>query len=144
MQIKLVPDPSLFAIVVIFLLNYLVVRRFFLKPVLDVIDARESEIGAAERLHEEALSRLNQATADIEAKLHTAKREASAVRDRFRADAGAHRNKVIERTQGEAKAIVAEADQKLSGDVKVARETITRESENLARLAAERILGRPV
>ena len=144
MQIKLVPDPSLFAIVVIFLLNYLVVRRFFLKPVLDVIDARESEISTAERLHEEALSRLNQATADIEAKLHTAKREASAVRDRFRADAGAHRNKVIERTQGEAKAIVAEADQKLSGDVKVARETITRESENLARLAAERILGRPV
>ena len=37
MQINLVPDPSLLAIVVIFFLNYLVVRRFFLKPINDII-----------------------------------------------------------------------------------------------------------
>ena len=30
MQIKLAPDLSLFAIIVIFILNYLIVRKFFL------------------------------------------------------------------------------------------------------------------
>lgn len=144
MQINLVPDPSLLAIVVIFFLNYLVVRRFFLKPVTDILDAREAETATAERLYEESLSRFNQATADMEAQLHAAKKEAAGVRDRYRAEANATRSKAIERTQAEAKGIVGEADQKLSSDVRQAREKIVAESDKLARLAAERILGRPV
>jgi len=51
---------------------------------------------------------------------------------------------VLERTQGEAKRVVEQADKKLTADVQTARETITRESESLARLAAEKILGRAV
>ena len=54
------------------------------------------------------------------------------------------RANAIERTQSEAKKIVAEAEQKVTSDVKVARQKIVGESESLARLAAERILGRPV
>ena len=51
---------------------------------------------------------------------------------------------MIEKTQNEAKQIVSEADEKLSADVEAAREKIVRESESLAKLAAERILGRAV
>ena len=144
MQIDLVPDPSLLAIVVIFFLNYLVVRRFFLGPINEIMETREAEQKTAERLYEESLSRFEEATAQMEERLHAAKRAAAEVRERYRAEAGAHRAAVVEKTQAEAKQIVGEAETKLDRDLEQARETITRESESLARLAAERILGRAV
>jgi F-type H+-transporting ATPase subunit b len=144
MQINLAPDPSLLAIMVIFILNYLIVRRFFLQPINEVIEERETERRTAEKLYEEALGRFNEATSNVEAQLHAAKREAATIRDRYRAEANAHRNQVIEKTHDEAGRFVSDADAKLSGDVKTARATIVRESESLARLAAERILGRSV
>ena len=144
MQINLTPDPSLLAIMVIFILNYLIVRRFFLQPINGVIEAREAEVKTAERLYEESLARFNEATTQMESQLHTAKRDASQIRDRFRTEAGVHRAEVVEKTQGEAKVIVDAADKRLNADVQQARTQIERDSEQLARIAAERILGRPV
>jgi F0F1-type ATP synthase membrane subunit b/b' len=51
---------------------------------------------------------------------------------------------MLEKTSGEAKTTVAAAEKRLSEDVDVARKKIATESESLARLAAERILGRAV
>ena len=144
MQISLTPDYSLLAILVIFVINYLVVRTFFLKPVNDVLEARDTETKTAEKLYEDAMARFQDATEKMETQLHAAKREAAHLRDRFRGEAGAQRQQMIDRTSGEAKQIVAEADEKLTNDVKVARDTIVRDSESLARFAAERILGRTV
>lgn len=144
MQINLAPDPSLLAIIVIFILEYVVVRKFFLQPINTVIEERETERRTAERLYEEALAKFNEATSEMEAQLHVAKRDASTIRDRYRTEAAEHRNQVIEKTQNDARRVVSEAEAKLSDDVKAAREKIVRESESLARLAAERLLGRRV
>ena len=144
MQIKLAPDLSLFAIIVIFIINYLIVRKFFLEPINRVIDEREVETRTAAELYEAAMARFNEATTAVEARLHEAKREGAAIRDKYRAEAAARRNQALERTQGEARKIAGEAETKLTAEVGVAREKIARESESLARLAAERILGRPV
>ena len=144
MQIDLAPNLSLLAIMVIFILNYLVVRTFFLKPINEVLEARETETRTAEGLYEEALARFNEATARMEVQLHAAKRDAAQVRDRFRGEAGAYRQQVVEKTNTDARQIVAEADEKLKGEVVVARASIVRDSDSLARLAAERILGRAV
>ena len=129
---------------VLFFVNYLIVRKFFLKPINEVLEARETETKTADRLHEEALARFTSATAEIETRLHNAKREAAQVREHYRGEAAAHRQATIEKTNADAKAIVSEADQHLSRDVQEAREKIVRESESLAREAAERILGRAV
>src|SRR5688572_12571326 len=99
MQINLVPDPSLLAIVVIFFLNYIVVRRFFLKPINDIMEERESEQATALRLYEESMARFQEATSEVEERLHMAKREATQVRERYRAEAGAHRATTVEKTQ---------------------------------------------
>ena len=144
MQINLTPDPSLLAIMVIFILNYLVVRKFFLEPVNRVIEERETETKTAERLYEESLARFNEATSRMEEQLHVARREATAVRDRYRGEAGAYRTTAIEKTHTDANTIVSEAAAKLTNEIKVAREKIVSESEQLARLAAERILGRAI
>src|SRR5688572_6832026 len=144
MQINLMPDYSLLAIMVIFIMNYLVVRAFFLKPINTVLEARETDIRSAEKLLEASLERFKDATDQMETQLHAAKREAAQLRDRFRGEAGAQRQQMIERTSGDAKQIVSEADHKLSQEVATAREKIVTDSESLARLAAERILGRAV
>jgi F0F1-type ATP synthase membrane subunit b/b' len=144
MQINLTPDYSLLAILVIFIINYLVVRAFFLKPINTVLEERETDTKSAEKLYEDALARFNDATSQMETQLHSAKREASQLRDKFRGEAAAQRQQMIDRTQGEAKQVVGEADAKLTSDVAAARETIVRDSDELARLAATRILGRAV
>lgn len=144
MQIQLAPDLSLLAILVIFILNFLVVRKYFLRPINEVLESRETETKTAEKLYEDALARFNEATAQTEAQLHSAKREAALLRDRYRGEAAAHRQTVVDRTSGEARQIVSEADAKLSADVAAARAKIVTESDALARLAAERILGRAV
>ena len=144
MQISLKPDLSLLVIMLIFWANYWIVRKFFLQPINEVMETREHEAKSAEQLFEQALGRFNDATAKIEAQLHTARREAAQVREKFRVEAGEYRNAMLEKTSAEAKTTVADAEQRLSQDVDVARKKIATESESLARLAAERILGRPV
>lgn len=144
MQINLTPDLSLLAIMVIFIMNYFVVRKFFLRPINEVLEARDTETRSAEKLYEDALARFSEATAQTEAQLHAAKREAALVRERFRGEAATYRQQLVEKTNVQAREVVADADQKLSGDVAAARAKIVSESDALARLAAERILGRPV
>jgi F0F1-type ATP synthase membrane subunit b/b' len=144
MQINLTPDYSLLAIVVIFILNYFVVRKFFLQPINQVIEAREGEVRSANEVYEQSMARFAEATTQMEEKLHAARHAAADVRDRFRREAAAYRTTVVTKTHDDAGSIVNEADEKLKGDVAEARAKIVTESESLARLAAERILGRPI
>jgi F-type H+-transporting ATPase subunit b len=144
MQIKLAPDLSLLAIIAIFIINYLIVRKFFIRPINRILEDRETETRTAEQMYEEAMSRFNDATTQMENQLHAARKEGATVRERFRAEAATHRNKVLERTHGEAGKVVGEADTQLAATVKTAREKIVTEAESLARVAAERILGRAI
>jgi F0F1-type ATP synthase membrane subunit b/b' len=144
MQINLFPDLSLFAVMAIFILNYLVVRKFFLEPVNRVMEEREHETKSADELYEKAMARFNEATANVEERLHIAKRDAASVREKFRGEAGVHRGTMIDKTRAEAEKFLAEAETKLKEDVGTARERIVTESEALAQMAAERILGRAV
>jgi F0F1-type ATP synthase membrane subunit b/b' len=144
MQISLTPDYSLLAIMVIFIINYFVVSKFFIKPINGVLESREAEARTANELYENAMTRFSEETARMEEQLHVAKREAAATREKYRADAAAHRASVIDQTSAESKTIVSEADASLTRAAADARDKIKRDSEALARLAAERILGRAV
>ncbi len=142
MQINLTPDVSLPIILLIFAANYFVVRKFFLEPVDEILMWREHEVKGAEKLYETSVTRFNDAVAEMESKLHEAKREGSQLREERRAEAGRFRAELVDKTRKEAEALVTSAGEKITGEVSTARERIKSESESLARLAAERILGR--
>lgn len=142
MQINLTPDWSVLAIIVIFLVNYLVVRRFLVAPVSGVLAWRESEIVGSEKKYEESLRNFQTATSEIEEKLHSAKRQGAELRESLRGEANAHREQAIARVRSEAGAITKDAQSRLDKDTAAARDQIVRDSESLARLAAEKILGR--
>ena len=105
MQINLTPDYSLLAIMVIFLLNYLIVSKFFLRPINNVIEARELEVHSANDVYEQSMARFNEATTQMEEKLHAARHAAADVRDRFRREAAAYRTSVVDKTHNEAGSI---------------------------------------
>ena len=136
------PDLSLLAVMVIFLLNYFVVSRYLIKPVNALLEDRATEARTAQQAYEQALARFNTATSEIEERLHHARRDASQMRDVFRTDAATYRAGVLEKTSADAKRIVGDAESRMDKDVAAARDKIVRESDSLARLAAERILGR--
>ena len=144
MQINLVPDLSLLAVLAIFIATSIVVRLFFVRPILAIIESRESDQRGALEVYEKAMAQFNEATAKMEEQLHVAKRQAGEVRERYRAEAASYRNAKIDETTSAASSMISEADAQLGRDVAAARDKIVRESESLARLAAERILGRPV
>jgi F-type H+-transporting ATPase subunit b len=144
MQINLTPDASLIAIMVIFILNYFVVRKFFLKPVHEVLSWRESEIRGAEKAYEETLARFNAATSEMESRVHLAKREGAQIRENLRAEGAAHRAAAVDKVRREAEGVVKNADAQLDRDIAAAREQIVREADVLARMAAEKIVGRKI
>jgi F-type H+-transporting ATPase subunit b len=144
MLIDLAPDLSLLVIIVIFLATYLVVRRFFLRPITEILVWRESEVRGAAMAYEEAMARLHEATGDMERRLDEARRENARLREERRTEAHAFREEIVRRSREEAETIVAGAEERLRAEVAAARERIETESEALARLAAERLIGRAV
>lgn len=141
-MIELRPDLSLLAIIAIFFVNYLIVKKWLVTPINDVLEWRDARVRDADQKYEEALTRLSAATREIENRLMEAKREASEVREGYRKEAGDLRDAKIRETRTEAGRLTDEATAQLDQDVSAARESIRSESEQLARLAAERILGR--
>src|SRR5947209_7883856 len=129
MQISLTPDYSLLAILAIFIINYFVVRKFFLRPINEVLEARAHETKSANEIYEQSMARFSEATSRMEEQLHVAKRDAAALRERYRGEAAAHRTSVVDRTSSEAKAIVADAETSLERATAEARDKIVRESE---------------
>ena len=136
MQINLTPDYSLLAIVVIFILNYLIVRRFFLRPINDVIEAREGEVRSANEVYEQSMARFSEATTLMEEKLHAARHAAADVRDRFRREAAAFRASVVEKTHTDAGSIVSEATTLMEEKLHAARHAAADVRDRFRREAA--------
>ena len=144
MQIDLKPDWSLLVIMAIFIANYFVVRRFFLEPINRVLNEREQDLRSAAAVYEESMNRFHEATSEMETKIQEARRRGAEVREARRQEAARYRAELLEKTRGEAEATAQTAEADLQKDVSTARERIVRESDALARLAAEKILGRNI
>ncbi len=143
-MIDLTPDWSLLVILAIFIANYFVVRNFLFRPINRILVEREQEMLSAEAVYEESMARFHEATSEMEARLQEARRRGAEVREARRAEAASRRNELIDRTRGEAEGTVASAESDMKRELGAARERIVRESEALARLAAEKILGRQI
>ncbi|MFA6957654.1 MAG: ATP synthase F0 subunit B [Thermoanaerobaculia bacterium] len=140
--LNLTPDKSLIAIMVIFFLEYLVLRKFFFQPVNRVMTEREQDVRNAATRHEDALARFNEATREMEARVVQAKKQGSEFREALKAEAAKHRADSVEKTRKDAAAIVGSASAELASAVATARQKIDGDVSALARLAVERIVGR--
>lgn len=135
-------DESLIVLMVIFFLEYLVVRNFFLQPLNKVMGERDKDVRDAATRHEDALAKFNEAAREMEAQLGQAKKQGAELREALKAEAAKHRAEVVDRTKKEADGIVGSASAELASAVTSARHKIDGEVSALARYAVERIVGR--
>ncbi len=126
-------------IVLIFPLNALIFR-----PLLNVMEARDDRIAGNHRRAEGAQRQAEAALERYEESVLAARDEATLER-RTRLDAARAEQLGITRTaREEVEREIERAREELEGSLAEARETLRAGSEELARLAAERILGRRV
>lgn len=130
---SLIPDGSLFVILVIFWVLYGLLRWSLFRPVQEILRERRETAEAARAEHEAALA---QTSAKIDAereRLNRGRVEAAARRDELRRAGEVRRQEILASTRGETEARLAEAQEELDRIVAGER----RELEGQARVLAD-------
>lgn len=138
----MLPDLSVLWVIFFVLLLTVILQQLFFKPLLAVLQARETAVSSARALAERSAAEARRAAEELEAKTAAARavvyREMDDTRRRAldrSAALLADTRKDAERDLGAAKAALAE-------DVAGARESLARDAEILGRTIADRLAGR--
>jgi F-type H+-transporting ATPase subunit b len=138
----LLPNLSVFWVIVAVLILTVVLDRLLLRPILDVIRRREQAIDSARELARQSAAQAQHATAEFEQRTTAARAELYRQMDEMRRAALGHRAEIVGQTRREAEAQVTAAVQRLDEEAADARRRLDTESETLGAAIAERILGR--
>ena len=135
-------DVTFLYIVVVFLLCAWVLNRFLFAPLLSILDGRRGRASAAAKSYAESLEALSRTVAEAEEKLALARREALKVREGLRGDGAAELARRLDEARAASEAAVGEAGRKIEADAKASADKLPAQTRDLARLLAEKILGR--
>jgi F-type H+-transporting ATPase subunit b len=142
--LELVPDfvGTLPILLVAFVVVTLVLDPLIFRPLLKVMDEREEQIDGARRRADQVQQQAEEALARYERSIRGAHDEAAAARRSRLDEAREELLRVSRSAKEEAEREIARAREELSGSVVEARDTLRESANDLATLAAERILGR--
>jgi len=138
----LLPNLSVFWVVVAVLVLTVVLDRLLLRPILDVIRRREQAIDSARELARQSAAQAQNAAAEFEQRTSAARAELYRQMDDMRRAALGRRAEIVEQTRAEAEAQVTAAVTRLDEEAADARRRLDTDSETLGAAIAERILGR--
>lgn len=138
----MLPNLSVFWVIVAVLVLTVVLDRLLLRPILDVIRRREQAIDSARELARQSAAQAQNASAEFEQRTSAARGELYRQMDDMRRAALGRRSEIVEQTRAEAEAQVTAAVKRLDEEAADARRRLDSESETLGTAIAERILGR--
>ena len=138
----MLPNLSVFWVILFVLVLTFVIERLLLRPVMNVIRARELAIASARELAQRSASEAQAATAEFERKTAAARAEIYRQMDEMRRTALGRRAEIVAQTRAEAETAVAEALRQLDEESRAARRRLEADAETLGAAAADRILGR--
>lgn len=138
----MLPNLSVFWVIVAVLVLTVVLDRLLLRPILDVIRRREQAIDSARELARQSAAQAQNASAEFEQRTSAARGELYRQMDDMRRAALGRRSEIVEQTRAEAEAQVTAAVKRLDEEAADARRRLESESETLGTAIAERILGR--
>lgn len=137
------PDPGLFIwTIATFLVLAWALRRFAWVPLLQALEAREKTIASAVENAERARAELEKVQANSATLLADARREASDVIARARADADRFREAMREKAAGEAASIARNAEQQIQRETAKAVEQLRQEAVELSIAIASKLIQR--
>jgi F-type H+-transporting ATPase subunit b len=138
------PNVSMLLILAIFFAVLWLLNRFVFRPVTAILDERERDSTTASQAYAEALSEFQAAADKIEADLSLARREALKLREERRAEGMQLRSQKIEQLKSETAEKLAGASAELEEHSRGGATDLPARVAALARLLAEKILGRKV
>lgn len=141
--IEVVPDPFWLAVlVVLFALLIWPVNRLIFQPLFHVLDERSSRIDGARARAAETESEAESVLARYEAEVARVREEAGGERRSALEGARSEEQQLARQARGEAEAQLDRARQEIAAAFEDARRGLRPGAEDLAREAAQRILGR--
>lgn len=139
----LVPDwPILGGLIVGFVVLMFPANQLIFKPIFRALDEREERIDGARSRASHIQRDADQVLADYEARIREARADAEAGRKGQIAAARQEQAAMTSAARAEAETRIEEARATLAGDLEGAREQMRTSAQELARAAAEQILGR--
>ena len=136
------PDLTVFWVIFFVMLTGVILNGLIIKPLLHVMQARESAVKSARELAETASSQAQAATAEFTARTHAAREAIYREMEEKRRRALDRRAELLAGTRAEAEAQIREATERLRNDAAAAQASLDVDSEVLAREITERVLGR--
>ena len=137
----MLPNLSVFWVIVAVLVLTAVLDRLLLRPILDVIRRREQAIDSARDLARQSAAQAQSASAEFEQRTAAARADLYRQMDDMRRAALGRRAEIVEQTRTEAEAQVTAAVKRLDEDAAEARRRLETESETLGTAIAESIIA---
>jgi F-type H+-transporting ATPase subunit b len=138
----LIPDLSVFAVIVLVLMLSVVLDRVLLRPVTRVMQERETAIRSARELAETSRARAQAAADELDAKTRAARAEVYRQMEEKRRAALERRATLVSETRREIERVAREATERIKQQAQAARARLEREADALAATIVERVLGR--
>lgn len=120
----------------------LLLDAFLFRPVSRVLAARRRRGEESSSLADSSREELERKFAEYEEAVLEARRRGTRVKEEARSEVAVRRESIIEAVRGELRDEMGKAEAELAVDVSKARADIEASAPALARLAADRILGR--
>lgn len=136
--------PTLALVAAAVLTLVFVLNKWLFGPLNEALTRRQREIDEAREAFESAQQVQDERLAQIEMQLAEARKDAFALREQELAAGKAKRDRVLAEARADAAEHVARAKAELQAEIDKAKAELDRQASDLARRAAERLLGRAV
>jgi F-type H+-transporting ATPase subunit b len=136
------PDVTLVFVIVSFVIAYAILKKWLFTPLGAILDQREEEATTAARIQAESVAELQKTVAYIEQELSRARREALREREAMRAEGRAELERRLATARDAAAASLESARGRIEQDAQRSAAELPSRSVLLARMLAEKVLGR--
>ena len=144
-KLVLIPDlPIMFALIVAFVILIAPLNAMIFRPLFRVLDERDAKIAGATREAGALVDRATSLTDEYRGAIREARDAAEGVRKQQLESARSEHATITAEARSESDDEIARARQDIEGALAEARDTLQAASRDLARVAAERVLGRPL
>lgn len=142
-KLVLIPDPvTLVVLIVGFVILIAPLNAMIFRPLFRVIDEREAKIAGATRQAQALVSQTVELTHEYRAAIRAAREQAGGARKQQLEAARSEHGAITDDARAESEVEIGRARQEIENSLVEARGSLQRASEDLAKVAAERILGR--
>jgi len=138
------PDVTLLYVLFAFAVSYAILKKFLFRPLAAILEEREALEKSAAEVHARSVEEMRSAIAEGEAHLAAARREALKNRESLRGEGRAHLEQELDSARQEVAVALESATAEIGAASRRSAGELPERTRALARVLAEKVLGRRV